>query len=106
MKLPDQEYSLLRELQRNSKQKRNYVKITVLLMLHLGKNKEEIAMCLGRSAPSTVRNYEQSYESLGFETYLRDHYMGYEGKLTEEEQKVLCAELEENLYKNTANCLF
>ena len=37
MKLSDTDYSLLRELQQNEKHKRNYVKITVLLMLHLGK---------------------------------------------------------------------
>jgi DNA-binding NarL/FixJ family response regulator len=55
MKLSDTDYSLLRELQQNEKRKRNYVKITVLLMLHLGKSAEEIGLCLGISA-ATVSN--------------------------------------------------
>jgi hypothetical protein len=50
MKLSDTDYSLLRELQQNEKHKRNYVKITVLLMLYLGKSAEEIGLCLGISA--------------------------------------------------------
>lgn len=47
MKLAENEYKLLRELQHLSKHKRNYVKITVLLMLHLGENEDKIALFLG-----------------------------------------------------------
>jgi len=71
MKLSDTDYSLLRELQQNEKHKRNYVKITVLLMLHLGKSAEEIGLCLGISA-ATVSNYEKKYEQLGLDSYLED----------------------------------
>jgi hypothetical protein len=42
MKLSDTEYILLRELQQNEKHKRNYVKITYLMLLHLGKSKKDI----------------------------------------------------------------
>lgn len=101
MKLPLTEYQYLRELQRSAKHKRNYVKITVLLMLHFGKSKEEIALCLGISE-STLGNYEKKYEAEGIDLYLKDPYHGYEGKLNEAEQEVLCAELDANLYKNTA----
>lgn len=34
--------------------------------------------------------------------YLKDHYQAYEGKLNEDEQKLLCAELDANLYKNSS----
>ncbi len=34
--LPEKERELLREIQRNEKYKRDYVKVTVLLMLDLG----------------------------------------------------------------------
>ncbi len=101
MKLPESDYQLLRALQRNSKQKRNYVKITVLLMLHLGKNEEEIALCLGISV-STISHYEKKYLAEGLELYLKDAYQVYTGKLNESEQNLLCAELDVHLYKNTA----
>ncbi len=101
MKLSDTDYSLLRELQQNEKHKRNYVKITVLLMLHLGKSAEEIGLCLGISA-ATVSNYEKKYEQLGLDSYLEDNYVAYQGKLTPEEQAILVQELSENLYQNTA----
>lgn len=97
MKLPSTEYQYLRELQRNAKHKRNYVKITVLLMLHMVESYEKIALCLGIS-DSTVSNYEKKYQAKGLDLHLQDHYHGYEGKLNEEEQKVLCAELDNNLY--------
>jgi len=101
MKLSDTEYSLLRELQQNEKHKRNYVKITVLLMLHLGKSAEEIGLCLGIRA-TTVSNYEKKYEQLGLDSYLEDNYVAYQGKLTPEEQALVVQELSENLYQNTA----
>ena len=101
MKLSDTDYSLLRELQQNEKHKRNYVKITVLLMLHLGKSAEEIGLCLGISA-ATVSNYEKKYEQLGLDSYLEDNYVAHQGKLTPEEQAILVQELSENLYQNTA----
>ena len=71
MKLSATDYSLLRELQQNEKHKRNYVKITVLLMLHLGKSAEAIGLCLGISA-AIVSNYEKKYEQLGLDSYLED----------------------------------
>jgi hypothetical protein len=49
MKLTDSEYKLLREIQQNEKHKRNYVKVTVLLMLHLGESLEKISIFLGIS---------------------------------------------------------
>jgi transposase len=101
MKLSATDYSLLRELQQNEKHKRNYVKITVLLMLHLGKSAEEIGLCLGISA-ATVSNYEKKYEQLGLDSYLEDNYVAYQGKLTPEEQALVVQELSENLYQNTA----
>lgn len=36
------------------------------------------------------------------DSYLKDHYHGYEGKLTEDEPRVLSAQLDSHLYKNTA----
>jgi DNA-binding Lrp family transcriptional regulator len=57
MRLSDKEFILLRELQQNERHKRNYVKITVLLMLHLGDSFERIALSLGISAGRVVKKW-------------------------------------------------
>ncbi len=101
MQLDPQTYRLLRELQRNEKHKRNYVKVTVLLMLHLGERVEKISTCLGISE-ATVHNYEQKYVSKGLDVYLEDDYVAYQGKLNAEEKSVLSEELTRNVYQNTA----
>jgi DNA topoisomerase VI subunit A len=46
MKLSEEDYKLLREIQQNEKHKKNYVKVTVLLMLHLGNSAEHIISAL------------------------------------------------------------
>lgn len=51
MKLSEAEYKSLRAMQRNERHKRDYVKITVLLMLHLGQSIEIIALSLGWDKP-------------------------------------------------------
>lgn len=100
-KLSDTEYRFLRELQQNEKHKRNYVKVTVLLMLHLDKSVEEISLCL-RISTGTVLNYAKKYEQSGLDSYLEDNYVAYRGKLTAEEQAILVEELSVHLYQNTA----
>jgi transposase len=101
MQISEADYKLLRELQQNEKQKRNYVKITVLLMLHLGDSAEKIALSLGISG-DTVKNYQKRYTELGLDSYLEDHYRAYTGKLSEAEQGILSQELADNFYQNTA----
>jgi transposase len=66
MKLTDSEYKLLREIQQNEKHKRNYVKVTVLLMLHLGESLEKISIFLGIST-QTVYSYSQTYQTKGLD---------------------------------------
>ena len=87
MRLSDKEFLLLRELQQNERHKRNYVKITVLLMLHLGTSAENIALFLGISA-GTVANYQKRYQQEGLDNYLEDNYVAYQGKLSAEEQQL------------------
>lgn len=97
MKLTEQEYKLLREVQQNEKHKRNYVKVTVLLMLHLGNSFENVAISLGIST-QTIQLYTQTYQSKGLDFYLENHYLGYGGKLSEEQKQLLKTELKTNLY--------
>jgi transposase len=88
MKLHEEEYKLLREIQRNEKHKKNYVKITVLLMLHLDNSFENIALSLGISTQTVVNDVEK-YETLGLDSYLKNNYLAYSGKLTAEQEKIL-----------------
>lgn len=99
--LSTKEYELLREMQRNEKHKRNYVKITTLLMLHLGESPEKISLCLGIS-PSTIDNYKRTYEASDLDFYLSDSYKAYQGKLSPADQETLRLELQDKLYHNTA----
>lgn len=98
--LSTEAYEHLRQMQRSEKHKRNYIKITVLLMHHLGESAERISVYLGISA-DTVSAYVAKYEQEGLSVYLSDHYQGYVGKLSVEEQEVLKAELKQNLYTNS-----
>jgi transposase len=97
MKLSEEEYKLLREIQQNEKHKKNYVKVTVLLMLHLGESLEKISIFLGIST-QTVKLYSQTYQEKGLDYYLENHYLGYSGKLTVEQKEILKEELNTNLY--------
>jgi transposase len=97
MKLSEEEYKLLREIQKNEKHNKNYVKVTVLLMLHLGNSLENISISLGIST-QTVKLYSKTYQEKGLDYYLENHYLGYSGKLTAQQKEVLKEELSTNLY--------
>lgn len=105
MKLSEEEYKLLREIQQSEKHKRNYVKVTVLLMLHLENSFENIASSLGISV-QTISNYVKNYELLGLDTYLENHYLGYWGKLDEAQKEVLREELAQFISYNQRNQCF
>src|SRR5205085_1657477 len=90
----------LRRMQRQEKDKRRYVKITVLLMLDGGFSAEEIAFSFGID-DATVYRYAHSYEqSKELGDYLQDKYLTYAGKLTEEQIEVLKQELRTRLYRS------
>ncbi|NJL77538.1 MAG: transposase [Saprospiraceae bacterium] len=73
------------------------MKVTVLLMIPLGNSFENIAVSLGISIP-TIQLYSQTYQDKGLDFYLENHYLGYRGKLNEEQKEVLKTELNTNLY--------
>ncbi|MFN8578771.1 MAG: winged helix-turn-helix domain-containing protein [Candidatus Sericytochromatia bacterium] len=76
-----EEIELLRELQRNEKYKKDYVKITSILMLNDGLSFEFVSRYLGIDI-STVRRYMNSYVSLGLDKYLSSNYHINTGKLS------------------------
>jgi transposase len=99
-KISTKDYAQLRALQRNTKlSRRRYRKVTVLVMLHQGHSIEVIEAALGLD-DNTIRRYWEGYEEKGIDTYLADHYVPYSGKLTEEEEEVLKAHLDDYLYED------
>lgn len=97
--LPEKERKLLREIQRNEKYKRDYVKVTVLLMLDLGEKPEKIALCLGID-DGTVYRHRNNYEAKGLDGYLENNYVGYWGKLSSHHISRLRRELNRRLYES------
>ncbi len=75
-KLPENERKLLREIQRNEKYQRDYVKVTVLLMLDLGETPPEIALFLGID-DATVYRHLETYQTNGLDKFLENNYLGY-----------------------------
>lgn len=87
----------LRRLQRFSKDKRIYIKSTVLLMLDQGFPAPAIAAALGID-DSTVYRYQKRYEEEGLDNYLATFYKAYTGRLSACELKALSSLLDESLY--------
>lgn len=87
----------LRLLQRKHKDKRVYIKVTVLLMFNQGCTAQFIAESLGID-DSTVYRYHAGFEELGLDDYLKSSYVAYSGQLSEEEEQLLEAELRQYLY--------
>ncbi len=100
IQLDDDTIKRLRLLQRKHKDKRVYIKSTVLLMLYHGFTAQMIAESLGID-DSTVYRYHQGFEELGLDDYLKDFFVAYSGQLTEEEEQLLQSEIREGLYINS-----
>jgi len=97
--LSEKERKLLREIQRNEKYKRDYIKVTVLLMLDLGQSPQDIALFLGTD-DSTIYRHLENYQTRGLDKYLENNYAGYWGKLSSHKMARLRTELKTRLYEN------
>ncbi len=96
-KLNERDKSVLREYQRNAKERLVYIRVTAILMLDMGKGVEEIETVLGIDA-STIYRYGKSYQEKGLDEYLKTGFEGYWGRLSCEQMSVLRAELKSRLY--------
>ena len=90
----------LRTLQRTSKDRSNYIKVTVILSLDQGISVDSIACILGIDI-STVYRYAQAYQQDGLPQYLKCNYSGYWGLLSSCQLSELRKELTTNLYTNS-----
>jgi transposase len=87
----------LKRLQKKAGDRREYVKLTTILMLDSGFKSEDIAESLGIDA-GTVFRYQAEYLAMKVEEYLRTAYVGRQSRLSDEEERALEAELEVYLY--------
>lgn len=90
----------LQVLQKREKDNRLYIRITVLLMLDDQFSISQIRRSLGLDQ-TTINRYIHIYQEQGLDAYLTLHYVGYTGKLTEEQEGQLDKELQDYLYINS-----
>jgi transposase len=91
---------LLIELKRQTtRDKKEHVRLSVLIMLDEGFNHETIALCQGTHS-DTVSKWKQKYESVSrnLNQYLSDNYVAFQGFLSPEQLSQLDAHLQEQLH--------
>jgi len=99
--LDDNSLEALEEIQKDrSLTRKQYIKVTVLLMSHQGFSVGQIQSVLGIDDNSIYR-YLKKYQQQGFDkldSYLSDDYVAYQGKLSQQELQKLDAHLQGNCY--------
>ena len=95
--LSEEQYRFLSLAQKKEKVSRRFKKITVMLMMHQGHSIESIQAALGLD-DNTIRRYVKKYKDKGFERFVKDNYLKYQGKLRTEQLIELEKHLKLNLY--------
>ena len=95
--LSSSEKELVEELRGNTRDKFAYMKLSVLILLDMGKDYDEIVAILGIGR-GTVSNCLQKYQSEGLDKYLDRHYVPYNGKLSEIQLKRLDSEVSAGIF--------
>lgn len=102
IELDDHTRALLKKEQKVNRDKRVYVKVTVLLMLDQGLDIALIASCLGID-DSTVYRYVQLYRSSSsLSDYITNNWVAYHGRLDEQQESALKTEVSSHLYTTSA----
>lgn len=97
LKLSENEYAELRQLQRNMVGTPDYVKVTCILMFSNGRSLKTISEDLGVSLASIYR-YIGQYQNSGTEGLIGDHYKAYWGRLDSNQIAALRKEVKEHVY--------
>lgn len=100
IKLNKKDKEELKKLQKQTKDKRVYRKIAVILGLDFGYDYTSLSNILSIDE-TTIRRYETDYLSEDLEKFLKDDYKGYWGKLNSFQLAKLIRELNANLYHTT-----
>ena len=78
MRLSKEERVQIEQLRRQTRDKKQHVRLSVLIMLDEGYTHEVIAVSQGIDA-DTVSNYKRKYLHEGLKAYLQDNYVAYQG---------------------------
>lgn len=81
MRLSQEERVKIEQLRRQTRDKKQHVRLSVLIMLDEGYTHEVIAVSQGID-PGTVGNYKRKYLANGLEEYWKDNYVAYQGALS------------------------
>lgn len=100
MKLNSSDQVLLEELRFNTRDKKIFVRCSVMLMVDKGYSYEVISDSLGISIKSVQRSVRR-YEKQGVDGLVRFHYEGRQSRLSSEQEAFLQEELREHLYTGT-----
>ena len=101
VQLSDSDRQLLRQLQKTESAKRDYVKITTILLLDQGYSVDTIEQILGIDHTTAYR-YAQTYRTETISGLLGDAYSGWWGRLDSQQLSQLQTELKRGFYTGSA----
>ncbi len=88
MRLDKEERVKIEQLRRQTRDKKQHVRLSVLVMLDEGYTHEVIAVSQGIDS-DTVGNYKRKYLQQGLDGYLKDNYVAYQGELSLEQLRAV-----------------
>lgn len=91
------ERAFVEALRSDTRDKGAYMKLSVLILLDMDKDYDEIEAILGIGRGS-ISNCRKKYESDGLDKYLDRHYVPYSGKLGPDELAILDSEVSKGIY--------
>jgi transposase len=97
-KLDPKVHALLKQEQRKTRDKKIYVKVTIILMLDKGFTPQQVAEVLGID-DATVYRHKERYETEGLQEYLKDRHFNYKGTITDEEKEIIKKEVATKFYR-------
>jgi len=100
IQLTSEQRELLRTIQRQTKDKRVYRKVSVILGLDINLTVQQLVSTLGLEE-STIKRYKKAFQKQGLKNYLEDAYKPYSGQLNSQQLLLLVKELNKNLYTTT-----
>lgn len=100
IQLTSEQRELLRTIQRQTKDKRVYRKVSVILGLDINLTVQQLVSTLGLDE-STIKRYKKAFLKQGLKNYLEDAYKPYSGQLNSQQLLLLVKELNNNLYTTT-----
>jgi transposase len=95
--LSSSEKRIIEELRGNTRDKDAYMKLSVLILLDMGMNYDQIVAILGIGRGS-ITNCLEKYQTEGLSKYLDKHYVPYSGKLSEIQLKRLDSEVSAGVF--------